>query len=62
MKDRTWLEQKREAIRQHKAKLLADFHAHCGAEQLCDELLAEDAPAMDLSAVTEAITAAKETP
>lgn len=60
MKDRAWLEAKREEIRQHKAKLLADYHAHCGAEQLCEQLLADDPPASgetDLSALTQAIAA-----
>lgn len=44
MKDRAWIEAKREEIRQRKAQLLADFHVHCGAEQLCDQLLADDPP------------------
>lgn len=61
MKDRAWLETKLGEIRQHKAKLLADYHAHCGAEQLCEQLLADDPPASgatDLSALTQAMQAA----
>lgn len=62
MKDRAWIEAKRDEIRQQKAKLLADFHAHCGAEQMCEQLLAEDPPPSgetDLSALTNAIAAAQ---
>lgn len=61
MKDRAWLEAKRDQIRQQKLKLLADYHAHCGAEQMCDELLKEDPPAgtTDLSPLTNAITSAQ---
>ncbi len=60
MKDRAWIEEKLKGIRQQKAKLLADFHAHEGAEQLCLAILADDSPvsdAVDLSALTDAITA-----
>ncbi len=58
MKDRAWVEEKLAAIRQQKAKLLADVHAHEGAEQLCVAILADDPPETDLSALTQAIEGA----
>lgn len=38
--DRVWYEERLEQIRQQKQKLLADYNATCGAEQLCQQALA----------------------
>ena len=39
MPDREWFEARLETIRQQKLKLLADYNATCGAEQLCQQVI-----------------------